>query len=93
MPTIVNGLAFGEVLFSGEFGKIGVFGLGWPGEVLEDIFTAAGSFFPGEFVRVFLARVAEDGVVIDFFFLIPGSLSFFLLSLSIKTFSWVLFAP
>jgi hypothetical protein len=82
MPTIVNGLAFGEVSFSGEFGEVGFFDLGWPGEVLEATFIAVERFFTCGFSCELLARGGENGVVIDFFSLIPGSLSFFLLSLS-----------
>jgi hypothetical protein len=73
MPTIVNGFAFGEVFFSGEFGEVGVFDLSRPGEVLEATFKAVGRFFPDGFALEFLARVGEVAVVIDFFSLIPGS--------------------
>jgi hypothetical protein len=82
MPTICNCLAFGEVFFSGECGEVGVFDLGWSEEVLEATFLAVERFFTSGFAREFLARGGEDGVVIDFFSLIPGSL--FLFSLSIK---------
>jgi hypothetical protein len=84
MPTIVNGLAFGSLSFSAEFGEVGVFDLGWPGEVLEATFIAVERFFTGGFACEFLARGGEDGVVVVFFSLIPGSLSFFLLPLSIR---------
>jgi hypothetical protein len=82
MPTIINGLAFGEVFFSGEFGTVGVFHLGWSGEVLEATFIAVERFFISGFACEFLAGDGEDGVVIDFFSLIPGSP--FLFPLSIK---------
>jgi hypothetical protein len=83
MPTIVNGLAFGEVFFSGEFGEVGVFDLGWPGEVLEATFIAVERFFTGGFVCEFLARGGEEGVVIDFPSF-PGLFLFFF-SLSINS--------
>ena len=84
MPTIVKGLALGGLFLSGDFGEVWVIDLLRAGDVLEDFFTSAGSFFTGEFVCVLLARVGKDGVVIDFFSLMPGSLPFFLLSLPIK---------
>jgi len=80
MPTIVNGLALGKVFFSGEVGEVGVFDLRWPGEVLEAAFIAVERFFTAGFACEFLARVGEDGVVIDFFSLLLESLSFFSLS-------------